>query len=125
MKTTEIKILPDQFDFKSKMQNNILYHAQKVANGKYVITCNINNYNWDYEEKDLKKYIANGNFVIIEELNAMELAEKLYEMCEDMEYQDYLETKDEDINILAMEIESLQKDSYILKALEIITKKER
>ena len=58
--------------------------------------------------------------------NLQELAEKLYTMCEDMDYQDYAEEKETEINKIAMQLRMLKEFGCheLLKALEIITEVE-
>jgi hypothetical protein len=61
-------------------------------------------------------------------LNELELvAHKLYSMCEDMDYADYEETKESEINELAMDLRAAAElgCNTLLKVLEMITKKER
>ena len=61
------------------------------------------------------------------EINAEELAERLYAMCQDMDSEDYSEQKEEEIHQLAMELKMLIElgCNTLLKALEIITGMER
>ena len=49
-----------------------------------------------------------------------EIAEKLYEMCSDMDAGDYENQKRDDIKRVLIDLESLDKHSALLSALEII-----
>ena len=52
-----------------------------------------------------------------------ELAEKLYSMCQDMDYQDYAEQRESEVNEIAMELRAVAEFGCdtLLKALEQIT----
>ena len=82
------------------------------------------------EEKFLSgeaEILIDTNGTQIEELKDFsELAEKVYEMCEDMDYQDYAEEKETEINKIAMQLRMLTEFgcNELLKALEIITRTE-
>lgn len=49
-----------------------------------------------------------------------EIAYKLYDMCVDMDAQGYEEQKEDNIKRLLIDLESLDKHSALLSALEII-----
>ena len=52
-----------------------------------------------------------------------EIAEKLYSMCQDMDYQDYAEQRESEVNEIAMELRAVAEFGCdtLLKALEQIT----
>lgn len=53
-------------------------------------------------------------------MELIKIAEKLYEMCSDMDAQDYEEQKNDDIRRVLIDLESLDRHSALLSALEII-----
>lgn len=51
----------------------------------------------------------------------LELAEKLYDLCADMDAADYEETKKADISAIAADLEKLSEDSTLFHCLEMIS----
>lgn len=56
-------------------------------------------------------------------MDIKELAQTIYNLCCDMDYQDYAETKDKDVNALETELLFLKEngDETLISALDILT----
>jgi hypothetical protein len=73
----------------------------------------------EYETIDFE----NGLDFLIDRLGIIEsqdMAEKLYDMSQDMDHADYEETREHDVNCLKLEIEKI-KGSVLYQVLEAIT----
>lgn len=53
-----------------------------------------------------------------------ELAQNIYNLCCDMDYQDYIETEEWDVEALETELQFLKENAYktLISALNILTK---
>ena len=73
MKTEDIKKLPKEFDFLSKINSvtaGMLYHARKNGD-EYEVTCDLGDYIASYtiSKKEFRRSLLNDEFVIVRLLN--------------------------------------------------------
>lgn len=127
---TGIKMMPDEFDFKSTLTSHIYHAIKEESRIKVTWKTGINEHTAYFTKCDFYMRLIRKEFEIIrnmEDVPLDKIAEVIYDMSIDMDYEDYAEQKETEISSLVTDLQKVVAHgcNTLLTALEIIaTQKE-